>query len=478
MKLRKKYIVLAAAAVIVAAVAAGVLMFISGGDKREDLRYLRQAEYTSVFLSMVPYEDMEADAIGVDFFSFYLAQDAVTVPRHLRSAGEVKDYLKAALGSGNEVGFVHLELIPFSPGSFGFLSDLAAAHPGTTFKILLNAPSMGYWTAQGEGRAKKQLDSYKSLVKLLLPHGNVEVYFAGAEDWLILNPGSYSAPLVASRDITRHLALLTFCDSNYRLTEENYMATFEGLGEKIAYARTAPAPADLSGWRLVFFGDSVIGNYSDSTSIPSAVAYLSGCEAYNLGVGGTPAAFAGPDRYSFTVLVDSFLERKAVTLPESFVCPRDMAAYYEKEKEQDGRRLCFVVNYGLNDYFNGSLVENDGEPLDISTYAGALRSGVRKLRAAYPEAAVILAAPNYVEYFTQGQEKQGAEGGCLTDYVAAAERVAREESVIFMNNYYDLGIDSSNSRFYLADGCHPGDNGRFMYAQALIRLISSHFPQE
>ncbi len=176
--------------------------------------------------------------------------------------------------------------------------------------------------------------------------------------------------------------------------------------------------------------------------------------------------------------MDSFLERKAVTLPESFVCPRDMAAYYEKEKEQDGRRLCFVVNYGLNDYFNGSPVENAGEPLDISTYAGALRSGVRKLRAAYPEAVIILAAPNYVEYFTQGQEKQGAEGGCLTDYVDAAERVAREESVIFMNNYYDLGIDSSNSRFYLADGCHPGDNGRFMYAQALIRLIRSHFPQE
>ena len=449
---KKSMIVIAVSVALVAAAVASLIFFLSGRARRADLKYLRQAEYNAVFFSMVPYEDVGGEAVGEDFFSLYLGLKTATVPGCIRNAEDVIDYLEAALNSGNEVSLVALELLPEWAGGLGALGDLIGAHPDTTFKLLLDAPSMEYWTSQSESGAQRQLNSCRQLAETVLAHGN------------------------ANRDIARHLALLTLCDSNYRLTADNYTATFSGLEEKIIHARTVPASTDLSDWCMVFFGDSVIGNYTDSASIPNAVAALSGCEAYNLGVGGTPAVFEGPELYSFPVIVDSFLKQKTVTLPEGAVCPREMEAFYEKE--HNGKQMCFVVNYGLNDYFSGAPVDNPQDPYDTAAYAGALRSGIRELRTAYPDAVIILAAPNYVEYFSAGQEKQSDVGGRLTDYVEAAGRVAGDTDVILMNNYYDLGIDASNSASYLVDGCHPVDNGRFLYAQALIRLIGLHCPQE
>lgn len=467
MRRSKKCLLALAAAAVIAALAACTLSLISGRARRADLNYLQQAEYDAVYFSMVPYRDMASDAIGADFFSQYLARKAATVPTCLRNANDLNDYLKAALNSRNAVSLVYLELIPFWPGSFDGLAGLIAAHPDTSFHILLNAPSVDYWRSQSASRAKKQSASYQRLAGELLAYGNVKLYFVGAEDWLIMNPGNYAAPLAANRDIARHLTLLTLCDGQYCLTADNYKDIFAGLENKINSARTAPAPTDLSDWCLVFFGDSVIGNYTDSTSIPDAVAALSGCEAYNLGIGGTPAAY-------FPIIVDSFLRRDAVTLREGVIYPQEMAAFYEREKEHGGKQMCFVLNYGLNDYFNGVPIENPEDPYDISTYSGALRSGIRELQKAYPESVIVLAAPNYVDYFSQGQDKLSDVGGILTDYVEAAGRAAQDTNAIFMNNYFDLGIDASNSAVYLADGCHPGDNGRYLYAQALIRLISQN----
>lgn len=468
MKQSKKSLLIAAAvaAVVVAALAAGVLFSFF---RRARLGYLRQTEYDSVFFSMVPYQDMGADAVGADFFSYYLGIKTVTAPGYFGNFNDLGDHLEAALDSGNEISLVNLELLPFLPGDYDRLAQMVAAYPGTTFQILMNAPSMGYWTSQSKEEAEKQLASYEELTEELLACDNAKVYFVGAEDWMILNDTNYAAPLVASREITKHLALLTMCDQHYRLTADNYSATYKGLAAKIDHARVAPAPVDLSEWCLVFFGDSVIGNYTNTTSIPNAVAALSGCRAYNLGVGGTLACYEGPGLHSFTEILDSFFQRKVPALPEGSVCLRDMAAYFAEVHE--GKRLCFVVNYGLNDYFNGVPVENPQDLSDVSTYAGALRSGLRNLKEAFPEAEIILASPNYVDYFDQGQEKQGEAGGTLTDYAEAAGRVAQDSGVIFMDNYHELGIDASNSMSYLADGCHPAENGRFLYAQALIRLI-------
>lgn len=465
---KKRLLVIAAGVAVIAAVAAGVLCMISLRTRQADLRYLQQAEYTAVRFSMVPYTDMASDATGADFFSYYFAQEAAVIPHFLRNAGELCDYLEAAFGSGNEVGHVYLELIPFRRGNFDRLSTLVKEHPDTIFYILLDAPSMDYWISQSADHVKKYLASYRELSEKLLACSNVELAFVGAQDWLIMNPGNYTVPLATNRDLTRHLALLTWADGNYQLTEDNYTAIFEELENKISLAKTAPASTDLSDWCLVFFGDSVIGNYTDSSSIPNATAALSGCEAYNLGIGGSPAYDASP--YAFANIVDSFLKREAVALHEDVIYPREMAAFYENE--HDGKQICFVINYGINDYFNGAPVDDPEDPFDLSTYAGALRSGIRKLRAAFPEAVIVLAASNYVDYFSQGQDRMSDEGGIHTDYVEAAGRVAQETNVIFMNNYYDLGVDASNSRVYLSDGCHLGDSGRYLYAQALIRLIS------
>lgn len=482
MKQFKKIIFVFAAAAIIAVVAACVLFFAARRVRQADLRYLRETEYSVAFFTMVPYRDMASDAVGTEFFEHYFAQKAAVVSSRLRNADDLNDYLGAALDSGNELSFVYLELIPFQLGDFGGLNDLITAYPDTVFHILLDAPSMDYWLSQSAGRMKKKLASCQKLAGELAEHGNVELYFMGAEDWLIMNPGNYTASLAVNGELSQRLAALTWFNDRYRLTTDNYTAVFAGLENKINLAGTAPESADLSDWRLVFFGDSIIGNYTDSTSIPNAVAGITGCEAYNLGIGGAPAFVASPAfiaeldsvMYSFPDIVESFLCRDAITLPEEVIYPQEMAAYYEMEEKHDGKQMCFVINFGLNDYFCGAPIDNPENPLDLSTYLGALRSGIRSLQTAYPEAVIVLAAPNYIEVFSQGQDRLSDEGGILTDYVEAAERAARDTNAIFMNNYHDLGVDSSNDEIHLVDGCHLAESGRFLYAQALIRLISLH----
>lgn len=468
MRRSKKYIPVM---IIVAVIIAAALPFlVAGHTKRTELRNLRQAEYNSVFFSMVPYRDMETDGIGEEFFAYYFALNTATASAGLRNVDDLNEYLETALNSGNTISLVTLELLPFRQGRSQNLCELIAAHPDTIFHIILAAPSMKYWTSQKEKRLEEQLASYQGLAKELLAYNNVELCFAGAEDWLIMNPGNYTAPLVTNREMTENIALLTWSD-RCRLTVDNYTTVFAGLKDKINLAKTAPAPADLSDWRLVFFGDSIIGNYTDSSSIPGATAGLSGCEVYNLGIGGASACVEGDSPYSFPNVVEKFCRQETITVSEAWIGSREMAAFYEKKR--DGKQICFVVNYGLNDYFNGAPVENPEDPFDTRTYAGALKSGIRKLQETFPEAVIVLAAPNYVIYFSRGQDRQSDVGGILTDYVEAAGRVAQDTDVIFMNNYYDLGIDASNSAEYLTDGCHLGDDKRFRYAQSLIRLIQN-----
>ncbi len=473
MKITRKMIVIIA---VNAVVAAGVLFFCWRYAYKADLRRLQQAEYDSAFFSMVPYRNIEEDAVGPVFFMDYLGINTAAADRPMRDEGMLTDYLETVLGSENEVSHIYLELVPFKLDSITCLNSLLETYPQTEFHILLAAPSMDYWTSQSERRTAAQMDAYTNLSTALLGYGNVELYFAGAQDWLIENPGNYTASMTLNGELLHHVALLTYCDGIYGLDFENYIDVFGELKNKVGLAKDAPAGADLSDWCLVFFGDSVIGNYTNSSSIPGAVASLSGCQAYNLGIGGTSAFWGQDSRFPFPEISEYFCQRDIAALNEGTFWRQEMEAYCEEK--HDGKQICFVLNYGLNDYFCGCPIDDAQDPFNIGTYSGGLRSGIRKLLDAYPDAAIVLAAPTFTTIFSSGQDIMSPVGGYLTDYVEAAEGVAREMNVIFMNNYAELGVDASSADVYLEDGVHLGDSGRFLYAQALIRLIEAQCDEE
>lgn len=440
--------------------------------RREDMLRLQNADYDSVYFTMIPYRDMRKCAITKDFFAYRMALETVAATGYLRCERTLNEYLEMVFDGRNEVSDVFLELLPFRLDTAEELNRQIGSHQDTTFHIMLGAPSAAYWLSQSNVNREYMIADYRRLAEQLAEYDNVRLYFLGAEEWLFMNPDNYVSSLELNGEVVEHLALLTYCDERYRVLADDCEEIFTELEENIDLARTAPVGGDLSDWCLVFFGDSIIGNFSGSLSIPGAVAGLSGCQAYNMGIGGTTAAVRTGLAYSFPDIAELFLKREMSMLAEKPSCQSEMSAYYSEE--HDGKKLCFVIHYGANDYFNGQPMNNEEDPFDRATYAGALRSGIKRLRESYPEAVIVVSSPVYVFAFSDGQEIMGEAGGRLKDYVESAERVAEDMGAVFMDNYEGLGLDASSMDTYnISDGVHLGDAGRFLYAQKLIELLES-----
>lgn len=440
--------------------------------RREDLLRLQNADYDSVYFMMIPYRDMGECALTKDFFAYYKALETVTATGYLRCERTLNEYLEMVFDGRNEVSEVFLELLPFRLDTAEELNRQIGSHQDTTFHVMLGAPSAAYWLSRSNVTREHMVADYRRLAEQLTEYDNVMLYFLGAEEWLFMNPDNYVSSLELNSEVAKHLALLTYCDKRYRVLADDCEEIFTKLEENIDMARKSPVGGDLSDWCLVFFGDSIIGNFSGSLSIPGAVAGLSGCQAYNMGIGGTTAAMRTGLAYPFPDITELFLKREMSTLAEKPSCQSEMSAYYSEE--HDGKKLCFVIHYGANDYFNGQPMNNAEDPFDRTTYAGALRSGIKSLKESYPEAVIVVSSPVYVFVFSNGQEIMGEAGGRLKDYVESAERVAEDMGAVFMDNYEGLGLDASSMNTYnISDGVHLGDAGRFLYAQKMIELLES-----
>lgn len=383
---------------------------------------------------------------------------------------QLSEYIDAAFASDNQVTHIYMGLNPvgiwegcerneerFRKHLQTELSARIEAHPEAKFEILFPFSSLDGWVELTTKEREEIRGVYLKLLAELEEYENVKAYFMGAAHWLIANPGNYKEGSVdiVNDAIAHKILLYTFVDGEYVITATNADTLFGMLNDIIAKEETSPnAYPDLSDWRIVFFGDSIIGNYVGSFSVPGVVAGLSGAEVYNCGVGGSSATFF-PESSDSSPGIGAFLSKDAGNILNG------------------DKKTCFVLNYGLNDYFQGSALDNEEDSYDSSTYSGALRCDVRVLRTAYPDARIVLNAPTFTSYFEHGQEVQSEKGGRLTDYVEAAKHVAEEMGLFFLNSYEELGIDESNYDEWLADGCHLNEEGRFLMAQHLIRLTAA-----
>ena len=144
--------------------------------------------------------------------------------------------------------------------------------------------------------------------------------------------------------------------------------------------------------------------------------------------------------------------------------PKETASYkgiQEFSLEEHGKeRLLFFLNYGINDYLQGQLVENE-DKYETASYAGAMRRGIERLQAAYPEAEIVVLTPSYITYGEKGSLTTGEIGGILKTYADAAVKVAQEYSLPYMNIYEKLEQCAEKENLLSADGIHLNESGRF-----------------
>lgn len=461
---RKFILILALSAVT----AVGCLLLVLAGNRRNELQradyqQIASMQYDSVFLSMYPI-----DTYREEDFSYFRGMTLFKASYCIPSFSVLKNYLRHLSSSGNQITTAYLGIRPdlTDPRK---LQKLLSGYPDITFEIMLAYPSSEYWKALTQKEYEDTLAAYLDFFSAAPEIPEANFYCFGTQEWLTANPGNYQDDWSVNENVARTLMAYSDRDHGFLITAENSSACAEALTTLTFSLRSAPAAyPDLSNRCVVFFGDSVIGNYTDSTSIPGVVSGLTGAEVYNCGYGGNSAAMMPGLLISLPGIIEAFFQGDLSVLPEETQVYAGISSYLENASPD--RQICFVINYGLNDYFSGYPISSE-EPYNIATYSGAVRTAVKLIREYEPDAQIILCTPNFSSVFDNGTEPHGTDGLVLTDYVNAVLSLSEELQTDVLDNYHDLGITPENEGQYLADQVHPNDTCRFLIGSNLSRMI-------
>lgn len=483
----KKIILLLAVLILLCAVLFFFTIHQKTQAQREDFDNIASLEFDTAFLSMYPI-----DTYHEEDFSYYRRMSVFKASYCMPDFSVVEEYMEEIVKSGNPLTTVYLGLLP-DKARPEKIQSLADRYPGVTFEVILSYPSADYWRHLSEKDYGQTLQAYCDFLAAIPDMAGANFYFLGSQEWLVNNPANYEGELLATESIAKMIMLHSDRDHEYLVTDTKVPALSSSLTELTRKMRDNPAEfPDLSDYRLIFFGDSVIAGYNNSTSIPGTVAGRTGAAAYNCGYGGNSAAMTPGARISLPGIVEAFFRGDLSALPEGEQVYEGIAAYLSDfpadlsdsptnlsdsltnstnlSDSTADPKLCFIINYGLNDYFGGFPVFSE-DPYDIATYSGAIRTAVETIRTNAPDAQIILCTPTFTASYQNGTAPHGDAGNVLTDYVEAVLTLADELQTDVLDNYHDLGITPENHGEYLEDGVHPNAACRYLIGTNLIRLI-------
>lgn len=435
--------------------------------QREDFRRISSQKYDSVFLSMYPIDTYSEEIFLVNGGRTIL-KTAYCIP----GSSVFEQYLKHILNSGNTLHTIYLGIRPdkMTPEKLRALIDL---YPTIHFDIILSYPSSEYWRKLSNKEYDKIIMAYCNFlvaVPSIFDASNANIYFTGSQEWLISNPGNYESEWLVSEDVARTITLLTVIDGECPVNAESASLFSKSLKELTEQIRSAPKTfPDLANYRLVFFGDSVIGNYTDSTSVPGVIAGLTNATVFNCGLGGGSAAIREDFPIALPAITKSVVSGDLSLLPEDNQAYREVSSYLAFPPSD--QKVCFIIYYGLNDYFNGLPILSETALYDPSTYCGAIRTSVDVIRSKIPDAQIILCTPNYTFIFDKGTEPLGA-GYILEDYANAVLSLANELQTDVLDTYHDFEINDDNwYEYLLRDQVHPNAAFRYRIGEKIISLI-------
>ncbi len=451
------------------------LYYIEDSGRRESLEALSAETYEGVFLSMYDISNF-----SVDDFRDFKGVPSYKSDYQYMTANQINEAVEAVFSSGNAVTNVCLGLDPLilwhsekedismvqAAFEAGWL-HYADTYPEISFEVLLPFPSMDYWLSLEEEELQSALILYQQLAGILESRSNIVSYFVGSEEWLINNPSNYISDFATNELVSQKIFLLTFCDHMHEMNSTNSPAMMEKLWEQIVANKDSAGYPDLSQWDIVFFGDSIIGNYEGSYSIPGVVNGISGAAVYNCAQGGVSASGQGPDAMGFPWMAKAFTEGQTISTEMNL--GQGIEQY--RLTGHEGRKTCFIVNYGINDYYGGHVVENTEDPYDTTTYAGAMRIGILTLQEKYPDARYIMMGPGRVTLFGEGTELMSEKSGRLADYYEAAKAVAGELGVFYLDLYEEFPNEKDDLEDVLADGTHYGEYGRYAVGIKIINFL-------
>lgn len=453
--------------------------FKNDGIRKADTKAVTDFDYDLLLLANHSPETLDPAPL-----EYYVGGSVYHAKHCFENLRDYTDYLNIALTSSDSLKQIYSFLDPGLMGKSFLYSAKATDHfyhknllpciednPQITYHFFLPSYSLEYWCGMKDSETGKYLEHYRLFCDLFQALPNVRIYFFGHEDWLIASPLNYISPESCLTEVNTRLMALSMWNNNYLLTPDSTPSAFLSLEEKISAARTAPAAPDFSDLTIVFLGDSIIENAGGLLSIPDIVNSSTGAETYNLAIGGqTASVFTEEPFPCLGTSLDYLLERTPDPLLEDhaqFLTETDRFL----SSDHSGQQLCFVLAYGLNDYFNARPISNPDDPFDPLTYSGALQSAIDRIGSAYPDAELILCAPTFITMYKNGTEPQAENAGILTDYVDEVLRIAEKNKIPCLNLHEALGINGENGGLYLEDQCHLNEKGRYLYGVRFVEFL-------
>ena len=240
----------------------------------------------------------------------------------------------------------------------------------------------------------------------------------------------------------------------------------------------------LNGKNIVFFGDSLTGNFQPPNDFPSMIAAATGANVYNLGVGGTGATYVSSDPrkdFSLVALADSIASGDytaqinsglsityAADGPSGFI---DTGIDYIPTRITTLQSIDWssidmaVIAVGTNDWAQGRHVKNNSDSLDVTTFYGALNYAIDTLLTAYPQIRILLVTPSW-RWDTGSPYKDSDTWQLYGNYLSEFCDAEKEVAELYHLNVYDQysigGFNKPNrlNYFYSNDGTHPKLKGR------------------
>ena len=450
------------------------------------MKQAENGEIDSLFLSMYPVETFDEEVLHT---TMLLNTEILQVV--LEDGEQLVGLLEKILQKPNQLNKIFLgiyaESILMEDGKLpkyrseflkqGFsweeaLLELGKAYPDKTFEILLYYPSIQYWTSLSEDKVLERIEWYEYVCDLYSHYDvieNVHVFMPGSEEWLICNESNYRNVYEVTKSVAIDMEKQIFSDYEHIVIPMDIEKRCQSLLELVkTYRENPPQYGTLTEKTFVFLGDSVIGNYTDSTSIPEVVAYMSGADTINCGFGGLSASKADAKDLGVEGVVECLLSKNSdrnVDFIDNETAKSGILEFWGKDFSKEEENLVFFLSFGINDYCVGRPIYN--ADMDDCCYIGALSNAIEALQTAYPKAEIMLMTPNYITIFEQGTMNTSGTGVVFRDYVDAVKKLAEQKDVNVIDVYYDLGISDENASEYLADGCHPNYYGRFKIGQML-----------
>lgn len=447
------------------------------------LRELGDETVQGIFFSMYPLE-----TYNIEDFLIYRGLNTIMLPSELESGREVIDFLESTLAEPHNLEAVYIGLSMEESSGFDKvlqklhvqqewelrILDMVKNNPQIRFYLMLEYPGVDELSLLSEKEREELFSWYRRMAELFSPRAeytNIVLTLPGAEPWVTGNTANYLENGQPDYAIAKFILGQIICNERYVLDTGNVEEKLNNIQTMIQ--EYCSKQATDSEYTLVFFGDSVIGNYTDSMSIPEVVRGSTGTSVFNCGYGGLSAA-RKEDDLGFADIVDAFIAGDNAIITEEGKPVKEAILDFHAQKDRIHEdKLVFFISLGLNDYMSGATLKSN-KTQDTYTFKGALEYGVARLKEAYPDCDIVLMTPNYLGLFEDGTEVHS--GHILEDYVDTVISVSSDFGTKYIDVYREAGIHADNKLTYLAgDQCHPNEYGRYEIGKLVSDYVSQWY---